>query len=76
MSNECVIDASGDVTVNSGSASGVTNAGILRALGGVFRVGQDGVFTQTPDGITVTQTLDNSGIVNGFGRFRFAANTR
>ena len=75
MSNECVIDAADDVTVNSGSGSGVTNAGIIRALGGVLRVGQDGVFTQTPDGITVTETLDNSGIVNGFGRFQFARTT-
>ena len=75
MSNECVIDSADDVTVNSGSASGVTNAGIIRALGGVLRVGQEGVFTQTPDGITVTETLDSSGTINGFGRFQFAAHT-
>ncbi|WP_034609950.1 Ig-like domain-containing protein [Cellulomonas sp. URHD0024] len=75
MSNECVIDSSDDVTVNSGSGSGVTNAGIIRAPSGVLRVGQEGVFTQTPDGITVSETLDNSGTVTGFGRFRFAGTT-
>ena len=32
------------------------------------------MFTQRPDGITVTETLDNSGIVNGFGRYRFREN--
>ena len=75
MSNECVVDARDDVTVNSASASGVTNAGILRATGGVLRVSRDAVFTQTPDGITVTATLDSSGTINGFGRFQFAGTT-
>ncbi|MGY4645767.1 Ig-like domain-containing protein [Cellulomonas sp. URHB0016] len=75
MSNECVIDASGDVTVNSGSAAGVTNAGIIRALAGGLRIGKDGVFTQTPDGITVAGSLDSSGTVDGFGRFRFTGTT-